>query len=152
MGERSATGPTCRVSPWATKILELARSYGIEASDFDEDESEHMPAPSDTYHYEARRSQSSEEACREPTVDHERTPGAELRPVGREEQRQVRDIVDVDVTALTLVDQGVEIGTERGAVLLAVTDDELGLREARENRVDPGFRPVAVRARRSWSS
>jgi citrate lyase subunit beta/citryl-CoA lyase len=35
----------------ATKILELARSYGIEASDFDEDESAHMPAPSDTYHY-----------------------------------------------------------------------------------------------------
>ncbi|QUR69633.1 CoA ester lyase [Mycobacterium spongiae] len=34
----------------ATKILELARSYGIEASDFD-DESVHMPAPSDTYHY-----------------------------------------------------------------------------------------------------
>ena len=34
----------------ATKILELARSYGIEASDFD-DESVHTPAPSDTYHY-----------------------------------------------------------------------------------------------------
>jgi citrate lyase subunit beta/citryl-CoA lyase len=34
----------------ATKILELARSYGIEASDF-EDEAVHMPAPSDTYHY-----------------------------------------------------------------------------------------------------
>jgi len=34
----------------ATKILELARSYGIEASDFD-DESIHTPAPSDTYHY-----------------------------------------------------------------------------------------------------
>ena len=34
----------------ATKILELARSYGIEASDF-EDEPVHMPAPSDTYHY-----------------------------------------------------------------------------------------------------
>jgi citrate lyase subunit beta/citryl-CoA lyase len=34
----------------ATKILELARSYGIEASDF-EDESVHTPAPSDTYHY-----------------------------------------------------------------------------------------------------
>jgi citrate lyase subunit beta/citryl-CoA lyase len=34
----------------ATKILELARSYGIEASDF-EDEQVHMPAPSDTYHY-----------------------------------------------------------------------------------------------------
>jgi citrate lyase subunit beta/citryl-CoA lyase len=34
----------------ATKILELARSYGIEASDF-EDEAVHAPAPSDTYHY-----------------------------------------------------------------------------------------------------
>jgi citrate lyase subunit beta / citryl-CoA lyase len=34
----------------ATKILELARSYGIQASDFD-DEPVHMPAPSDTYHY-----------------------------------------------------------------------------------------------------
>jgi citrate lyase subunit beta/citryl-CoA lyase len=34
----------------ATKLLELARSYGIEASDFD-DESVHTPAPSDTYHY-----------------------------------------------------------------------------------------------------
>ena len=34
----------------ATKILELARSYGIEASDFDDD-SVHTPAPSDTYHY-----------------------------------------------------------------------------------------------------
>src|SRR5689334_8881777 len=33
----------------ATKILELARSYGIEASHF-EDEPVHMPAPSDTYH------------------------------------------------------------------------------------------------------
>jgi citrate lyase subunit beta/citryl-CoA lyase len=34
----------------ATKILELARSYGIKVSDFD-DEQVHMPAPSDTYHY-----------------------------------------------------------------------------------------------------
>ncbi len=34
----------------ATKILELARSYGIEASDF-ADEAVHAPAPSDTYHY-----------------------------------------------------------------------------------------------------
>ena len=34
----------------ATKILELARSYGIEISEF-EDEPVHMPAPSDTYHY-----------------------------------------------------------------------------------------------------
>ncbi|WP_414686362.1 HpcH/HpaI aldolase/citrate lyase family protein [Mycobacterium sp.] len=34
----------------ATKILDLARSYGIEASEF-EDEQVHMPAPSDTYHY-----------------------------------------------------------------------------------------------------
>jgi len=34
----------------ATKILELARSYGIEVSDFD-DEQVHVPAPSDTYHY-----------------------------------------------------------------------------------------------------
>jgi citrate lyase subunit beta / citryl-CoA lyase len=34
----------------ATKILELARSYGIGTSDFD-DESVHTLAPSDTYHY-----------------------------------------------------------------------------------------------------
>ncbi|HTX97425.1 MAG TPA: CoA ester lyase [Mycobacterium sp.] len=34
----------------ATKILELARAYGIEVSDFD-DERVHSPAPSDTYHY-----------------------------------------------------------------------------------------------------
>ena len=34
----------------ATKILELARAYGIEVSQFD-DEPVHMPAPSDTYHY-----------------------------------------------------------------------------------------------------
>lgn len=34
----------------ASKILELARAYGIEASDF-EDEPVHSPAPSDTYHY-----------------------------------------------------------------------------------------------------
>ncbi|MCV7197382.1 HpcH/HpaI aldolase/citrate lyase family protein [Mycobacterium angelicum] len=34
----------------ATKILDLARSYGIEASEF-EDEPVHSPAPSDTYHY-----------------------------------------------------------------------------------------------------
>ncbi len=34
----------------ATKIVELARAYGIEASDF-EDESVHKQAPSDTYHY-----------------------------------------------------------------------------------------------------
>ena len=34
----------------ATKILELARSYGIKVSDFD-DEQVHVPAPSDTYHY-----------------------------------------------------------------------------------------------------
>ena len=34
----------------ATKILKLARAYGIEFSDFD-DEPVHMPAPSDTYHY-----------------------------------------------------------------------------------------------------
>ena len=34
----------------ATKILELARSYGIVVSDF-EDEPVHQPAPSDTYHY-----------------------------------------------------------------------------------------------------
>src|SRR6195952_731513 len=34
----------------ATKILDLARSYGIEASEF-EDEQVHSPAPSDTYHY-----------------------------------------------------------------------------------------------------
>jgi citrate lyase subunit beta / citryl-CoA lyase len=35
----------------ATKILELARAYGIEASDFDDEERDHSPAPSDTYHY-----------------------------------------------------------------------------------------------------
>jgi citrate lyase subunit beta/citryl-CoA lyase len=34
----------------ATKILELARSYGIKVSEFD-DEQVHIPAPSDTYHY-----------------------------------------------------------------------------------------------------
>src|ERR1700754_3170162 len=34
----------------ANKILDLARAYGIEVSDFD-DEPVHMPAPSDTYHY-----------------------------------------------------------------------------------------------------
>src|SRR5215208_25626 len=34
----------------ANKILELARAYGIEAYEF-EDEPVHMPAPSDTYHY-----------------------------------------------------------------------------------------------------
>lgn len=34
----------------ATKILDLARSYGIQVSEF-EDEQVHMPAPSDTYHY-----------------------------------------------------------------------------------------------------
>ncbi|MGB8506152.1 HpcH/HpaI aldolase/citrate lyase family protein [Mycobacterium sp.] len=34
----------------ANKILDLARAYGIEVSEFD-DESVHMPAPSDTYHY-----------------------------------------------------------------------------------------------------
>jgi citrate lyase subunit beta/citryl-CoA lyase len=34
----------------ATKILDLARAYGIEIADF-EDEPVHRPAPSDTYHY-----------------------------------------------------------------------------------------------------
>jgi citrate lyase subunit beta / citryl-CoA lyase len=34
----------------ATKILNLARAYGIEVSDFD-DERVHSPAPTDTYHY-----------------------------------------------------------------------------------------------------
>jgi citrate lyase subunit beta/citryl-CoA lyase len=34
----------------ATKILDLARAYGIEVSDF-EDESVHVPPPSDTYHF-----------------------------------------------------------------------------------------------------
>jgi citrate lyase subunit beta/citryl-CoA lyase len=34
----------------AKKILDLARAYGIEVSEF-EDEPVHMPAPSDTYHY-----------------------------------------------------------------------------------------------------
>ncbi|WP_372509643.1 HpcH/HpaI aldolase/citrate lyase family protein [Mycobacterium alsense] len=35
----------------ATKILELARAYGIVASEFDDEEKVHSPAPSDTYHY-----------------------------------------------------------------------------------------------------
>jgi len=36
----------------ANKILDLARAYGIEASDFaDVDDPAHIPAPSDTYHY-----------------------------------------------------------------------------------------------------
>ncbi|OBK75323.1 CoA ester lyase [Mycobacterium sp. 1165178.9] len=35
----------------ATKILELARAYGIEALDIDEEDRDHSPAPSDTYHY-----------------------------------------------------------------------------------------------------
>ena len=34
----------------AEKILSLARSYGIEISEFD-DQAVHVPAPSDTYHY-----------------------------------------------------------------------------------------------------
>ena len=34
----------------ANKILDLARAYGIVATEF-EDEPVHMPAPSDTYHY-----------------------------------------------------------------------------------------------------
>lgn len=34
----------------ATKILDLARAYGVEVTEF-EDEPVHMPAPSDTYHY-----------------------------------------------------------------------------------------------------
>jgi citrate lyase subunit beta / citryl-CoA lyase len=34
----------------ANKILDLARSYGIEVSEFDDDQV-HVPAPSDTYHY-----------------------------------------------------------------------------------------------------
>jgi citrate lyase subunit beta/citryl-CoA lyase len=34
----------------ATKIIDLARSYGIEVSDFD-DQAVHVTAPSDTYHY-----------------------------------------------------------------------------------------------------
>ncbi|MET0897853.1 MAG: CoA ester lyase [Mycobacterium sp.] len=34
----------------ANKILDLARAYGIEESEFD-DEEVHAPAPSDTYHY-----------------------------------------------------------------------------------------------------
>jgi citrate lyase subunit beta/citryl-CoA lyase len=34
----------------ANKILDLARAYGIEVSEF-EDEPDHVPAPSDTYHY-----------------------------------------------------------------------------------------------------
>jgi citrate lyase subunit beta/citryl-CoA lyase len=35
----------------ATKILELARAYGIEPLEFDDEERDHSPAPSDTYHY-----------------------------------------------------------------------------------------------------
>ena len=35
----------------STKILELARAYGIEVSEFDDEERVHSPAPSDTYHY-----------------------------------------------------------------------------------------------------
>jgi citrate lyase subunit beta/citryl-CoA lyase len=36
----------------ANKILDLARAYGIEPSDFDDvDDAAHIPAPSDTYHY-----------------------------------------------------------------------------------------------------
>lgn len=35
----------------ANKILDLARAYGIEASEFVDDERVHMPAPSDTFHY-----------------------------------------------------------------------------------------------------
>jgi citrate lyase subunit beta/citryl-CoA lyase len=34
----------------ATKILNLARAYGIELSEFD-DQAAHASAPSDTYHY-----------------------------------------------------------------------------------------------------
>jgi citrate lyase subunit beta/citryl-CoA lyase len=34
----------------ANKILDLARAYGIEVSEF-ENEPDHAPAPSDTYHY-----------------------------------------------------------------------------------------------------
>jgi citrate lyase subunit beta/citryl-CoA lyase len=34
-----------------TKILDLARAYGIEAAEFGTDEAAHVPAPSDTYHY-----------------------------------------------------------------------------------------------------
>ena len=35
----------------ATKILELARSYGITTTEFDDDEPGHPPAPSDTFHH-----------------------------------------------------------------------------------------------------
>ena len=35
----------------ATKIIDLARSYGIEVHAADYDEPDHAPAPSDTYHY-----------------------------------------------------------------------------------------------------
>ena len=34
----------------ATKIIKLARDYGIEVSEFD-DQAVHVPAPSDTYHF-----------------------------------------------------------------------------------------------------
>ena len=48
---RSATVRTCRAHRRATKILELACSYGITTSDFDDDRPGHPPAPSDTYHH-----------------------------------------------------------------------------------------------------
>ena len=35
----------------ATKILDLAKAYGIHSSEFDGDDPDHVPAPSDTYHY-----------------------------------------------------------------------------------------------------
>ncbi|MBE7159875.1 MAG: CoA ester lyase [Williamsia herbipolensis] len=35
----------------ATKIIDLARSYGIEVQAADYDDPDHVPAPSDTYHY-----------------------------------------------------------------------------------------------------
>ncbi|WP_299575442.1 CoA ester lyase [uncultured Williamsia sp.] len=35
----------------ATKIIDLARSYGIEVQAAEYDEPDHVPAPSDTYHY-----------------------------------------------------------------------------------------------------
>jgi citrate lyase subunit beta/citryl-CoA lyase len=35
----------------ATKILDLAKAYGIHSSEYGDDDPDHVPAPSDTYHY-----------------------------------------------------------------------------------------------------
>ena len=46
---RRPTGDLPRIAR-ANKILDLARAYGIEVSEFSDDPV-HVPAPSDTYHY-----------------------------------------------------------------------------------------------------